>query len=82
LPTIFARKQADAGGLFSYGTSLREAARAMAPYVDKILKGADPVILPIRVVLKHELVINLQTARIIGVTIPDALIKRADQVTQ
>jgi len=82
LPTIFAREQADAGGLFAYGTSLREAARAIAPYVDKILKGADAGSLPIRAVLKHELVINLQTARSIGVTIPDALIKRADRVVR
>jgi putative ABC transport system substrate-binding protein len=78
LPTIFAREQADAGGLFAYGTSLREAARAMAPYVDKILKGAQPGELPIRGVLKHELVVNLQTARALGVMIPDALIERAD----
>lgn len=80
LPTVFAREQADAGGLIAYGTSLREAARQMAPYVDKILKGARPGDLPIRTVLKHELVVNLQTARALGVTIPDHLIKRADLV--
>lgn len=78
LPTIFAREQAEAGGLIAYGTSLREAARQMAPYVDKILKGAQPGDLPIRTVLKHELVVNLRTAYALGVTIPDDLIKRAD----
>jgi putative ABC transport system substrate-binding protein len=80
LPTVFAREQADAGGLFAYGTSLREAARQMAPYVDKILKGAQPGDLPIRTVLKHELVVNLQTARALQVTVPDDLIARADLV--
>jgi ABC-type uncharacterized transport system substrate-binding protein len=78
LPTVFAREQAEAGGLIAYGTSLREAARQMAPYVDKILKGAQPGDLPIRTVLKHELVVNLRTAYALGVTIPDDLIKRAD----
>lgn len=82
LPTVFAREQADAGGLIAYGTSLREAARQMAPYVDEILKGARPGDLPIRAVRKHELVVNLRTARALGVTIPDDLIKRADLVTQ
>jgi putative ABC transport system substrate-binding protein len=80
LPTVFAREQAEAGGLIAYGTSLREAARQMAPYVDKILKGAQPGDLPIRTVLKHELVVNLRTAYALGVTIPDDLIKRADLV--
>jgi ABC-type uncharacterized transport system substrate-binding protein len=82
LPTVFAREQAEAGGLIAYGTSLREAARQMAPYVDKILKGAQPGDLPIRTVLKHELVVNLRTAYALGVTIPDDLIKRADLVMQ
>jgi ABC-type uncharacterized transport system substrate-binding protein len=76
LPTVFAREQAEAGGLIAYGTSLREAARQMAPYVDKILKGAQPGDLPI--LLKHELVVNLRTAYALGVTIPDDLIKRAN----
>jgi len=82
LPTIFAREQADAGGLLAYGTSLREAAREMAPYVDKILKGARPGDLPIRTLLKHELVVNLQVARALRVTVPDDLIGRADLVIQ
>jgi putative tryptophan/tyrosine transport system substrate-binding protein len=80
LPTVFAREQADAGGLIAYGTSLREAARQMAPYVDKILNGARPGDLPIRTILKHELVVNLRTAMALGVTVPDDLIKRADVV--
>jgi putative ABC transport system substrate-binding protein len=82
LPTVFAREQAEAGGLIAYGTSLREAARQMAPYVDKILKGAQPGDLPIRTVLKHELVVNLRTAYALGVTIPEDLIKRADLLMQ
>lgn len=61
LPTVFAREQADAGGLIAYGTSLREAAKQMAVYADKILKGARPDGLPIEAALKHELVINLGT---------------------
>jgi putative tryptophan/tyrosine transport system substrate-binding protein len=77
LPTVFAREQADAGGLFAYGTSLREAAHAMAPYVDKILNGTDAGSLPIRGVHKHELVVNLRTAHSLGVTVPEALINAA-----
>ena len=82
LPTVFAREQADAGGLLAYGTSLREAARQMAPYVDKLLKGAQPGDLPIRTVLKHELVVNVQTARALRITVPADLIGRADLVIQ
>jgi len=80
LPTIFAREQADAGGLIAYGTSLREAAKHMAVYADKILKGAKPDELPIEAALRHELVINLGTARKVGVTIPLELIDRASQL--
>ena len=72
----------DAGGLIAYGTSLAEAARRMAAYVDKILKGAKPGDLHVEVVRRHELIINLKTAREIGVTIPPEVLKRADQVIQ
>ena len=58
LPTVFAREQADAGGLIAYGTSLREAAKHMAVYAGKILKGTRPDELPIEAALRHELVIN------------------------
>jgi hypothetical protein len=60
----------DAGGLIAYGTSLREAARHMAHYADSILQGANPGDLPIRAALSHELVVNVQTARGIGVSVP------------
>ncbi len=82
LPTLFAREQADAGGLLAYGTSLRDAAREMAPYVDKILKGACPGEMPISAVANHELVVNLRTARALGVTMPRELIQRASLVIQ
>jgi putative tryptophan/tyrosine transport system substrate-binding protein len=72
----------DAGGLFAYGTSLREAAKHVAGYVDKVLKGARPGDLPIEAALSHELIVNLQTARALGVTVPPELLKRADQVIQ
>ena len=68
LPTLFARASVDAGGLISYGTSLAEASQRMAMHVDKILKGAKPRDLPVEVVVRHELVINVRTAREIGVS--------------
>ena len=82
LPTMFARDWADAGGLIAYGTSVVEAARCMAPYVDKILKGANAGDLPVKVVSGHELIFNLKTAREIGVTIPQGLLRRANRVIQ
>ena len=81
-PTVFPISMVDAGGLFAYGTSLREAAKHMAGYVDKVLKGARPGELPIEAALSHELVVNLKTARALGVTVPPELLKRADQVIQ
>jgi putative ABC transport system substrate-binding protein len=80
LPTVFAREQVDAGGLIAYGTSLREAAKHMAVYADKILKGAKPGDLAIEAALRHELVINLRTARKLGMTVPLELLDRASQV--
>ena len=82
LPTVFPISMADAGGLFAYGTSLREAARHMARYVDRILKGSLPGELPIEVVSHHELAINLSAARHLGVTVPPQLLARAGQTTQ
>jgi putative tryptophan/tyrosine transport system substrate-binding protein len=80
LPTVFAREQVDAGGLIAYGTSLREAAKHMAVYADEILKGAKPGDLPIEAALRHELVINLRTARKLGMTVPLELLNKASQV--
>lgn len=80
LPTVFPREQADAGGLFGYGTSLRAAARAMAPNVDRILKGARPGDLPIEAARRHELVVNRSTAAKLGVTVPPDLLARADEI--
>lgn len=82
LPTVFAPSRVAAGGLISYGTSQVEAIRHMAAYVDKILKGAKPGDLPVETVTQYELIVNLQTARDIGVTIPPAVLKRADRVIQ
>jgi putative tryptophan/tyrosine transport system substrate-binding protein len=66
--------------LIAYGTSIREAAKHMAVYADKILKGAGPGQLPIEAALRNELVINLGTARKLGVTVPLELIDRASQL--
>ena len=82
LPTLFPRDHADAGGLISYGTGLSEASRRTAAYVDKILKGAKPGDLPVETVTRHELIINLKTAREIGVTFPPAMLSNANQVVQ
>ena len=84
LPTMFlgGRRMSSAGGFIAYGTGLLDTFPRIPAYVDKILKGAKPGDLPIEVLTQHVLVINLKTAREIGVTVPPDLLKRADQVIE
>jgi putative ABC transport system substrate-binding protein len=83
LPSIYgAQDFADAGGLMAYGPNAADQWRRAATYVDKILKGARPAELPVEQATRFELVINLKTAKAIGLTIPPSLLQRADHVIQ
>ena len=83
LPSMFGWSEyADVGGLMSYGANQRQTHVRLAAFADKLLRGANPTDLPIEQPTKFELVLNLKTAKALGLTIPPALLQRADQVIE
>ena len=83
LPAIYPyRYFAASGGLICYGPVLADSFRRAAGYVDRILKGEKPADLPVQAPVKHELIINLKTAKALGLIIPETLLATADEVIQ
>src|SRR4029077_587504 len=81
VPSIYAwREFAASGGLISYGASLTSAFRLVGTYAGKVLKGAKPADMPVQQPTKFELVINLNTAKELGLTVPQSLLTRADEI--
>jgi putative tryptophan/tyrosine transport system substrate-binding protein len=83
LPAVYPYRQfTELGGLLSYGFDRLDNFRRAATYADRILKGANPSELPVQAPVKFELVINLKTARTLGLAVPEALLARADEVIE